>query len=252
MPEKISEFWYTAKTMCRVYGYDVVGFEMYGAVHIFWLVLCVVLCAAGSFFYRRSGEKTRRAVLWSIVGILAAFEIVQDIVMPLTGQWEWQFLPLQLCSINLFVCLWYAIRPNDTAGELLYAVCLPGALAALLSPSWTQVPVYNFVHLHSSIHHVLLILFPVLLLAGGFKPSIKRLWKAALILALACVPIYFINILLNENFFFINGDNGNPVLVFCGKLFPDYRIGMAVIALIIWTVLYLPWLLAEKKRKYDR
>ena len=248
MLENISEFWFTTHSFCEKYGYSYRGFELYGTVHMFWLLLCFSLCVFGGMLYRRSSEKTRRAVLCTISGVLLTLEMIKYASLILTGQWEWQFLPLHLCTINIYVIFLYALHPNDLIAELLYAVCMPGAAIALVSPSWTQVPINNFLHIDSSLTHVLLILFPVLLLWGGFTPSLKRLWKVVLILAALCVPIYIIDIILNEDFFFLNGDNTNPVLVFLGDIFPDYRMGMPVVAAIAWAVMYLPWTLKSWKK----
>jgi len=52
--------------------------------------------------------------------------------MELTGQWNWSYLPLHLCSINVFVCLYNTLTDRNWCKEELYALCIPGAMLALL------------------------------------------------------------------------------------------------------------------------
>ena len=162
MPD-CSPFWYTIDTMQALHGYDYHAFELFGPVHLFWLGLCAALCVGGSLLFRRLGPAGRRRVLAVLTVLLLADELLKDVSSLATGQFVWAFLPFHLCSINLFICVWYALRPNDLAAEVLYALCLPGAAAALLFPSWQAVPLWNVMHLHSSTVHTMLVLFPVLL-----------------------------------------------------------------------------------------
>lgn len=149
----------------------------------------------------------------------------------------------------MFVCLFYLFKPSKLVSEHLYAICLPGAFFALLTPSWQVRPITNFFHIHSEILHILLVLFPILLIADGFRPNFRRLWKIALIALGLCVPIYIINITLHTNFFFINGTDGVGTFEMLGSIFPDYRIGLGLLTVVIWVVLYTPWIIWEKCRK---
>ena len=161
-----SPFWYTVDTMQALHGYDYHAFELFGPVHLFWLGLCAFLCAGGSVLFRRLGPAGRQRVLRVLTLLLLADELLKDVSSLATGQFVWAFLPFHLCSINLFVCVWYALRPHPLAAEVLYALCLPGAAAALLFPSWQALPLWNVMHLHSSTVHTMLVLFPVLLPTG--------------------------------------------------------------------------------------
>ena len=81
----------------------------------------------------------------------------------------------------------------------------------MLSPSWQRLPVWNLLHLLSYSIHVLLILYPVLLLAGGFRPQVHRIrWVLAFLCATA-TPIFFLNRMLKTNFFFLNDPQGNNI-----------------------------------------
>lgn len=246
----MSSFWYTIDTMQRLRGGDYKAFPLFGPVHCFWLGLCAALCLGGFFLFRRLGPKGRRRVLAALTALLLADELFKDIPALLTGQFTWQFLPFHLCSINLFICLWYALRPNPLAAETLYALALPGALAALLFPSWQPVPLWNFIHIHSSTVHTILAVYPVLLLGGGFRPDVRRLPKVFLILMLDTAAAALCNHFLGTNFMFLRGAYGNAALGAIQSLFgPAYILGLLLIVFAVWLVLYLPWVLASARAK---
>ena len=91
----------------------------------------------------------------------------------------------------------------------------------MLSPSWQRLPVWNLLHLHSYSIHVLLILYPVLLLAGGFRPQVHHIrWVLAFLCAIA-TPIFFLNRLLKTNFFFLNDPQGNAITAFFAHCFGE-------------------------------
>lgn len=247
-----SPFWYTVDTMQALHGYDYHAFELFGPVHLFWLGLCAFLCAGGSVLFRRLGPAGRQRVLRVLTLLLLADELLKDVSSLATGQFVWAFLPFHLCSINLFVCVWYALRPHPLAAEVLYALCLPGAAAALLFPSWQALPLWNVMHLHSSTVHTMLVLFPVLLLAGGFRPDVRRLPKVCAVFGLDLLAAALVNHLCGTNFMFLRGSYGNAALRLIEQVFgtgPGYLAGLALIVCAVWAALYAPWVIAGRRKK---
>ncbi len=246
---KVPEMFWSNESYKAAYGEDHIAFELFGGVHLFWLSLGILTWIFMPIIYRRMSEKGKKGVLITLVSIYLVWEVVTDIIYIVTGQWDNSLLPLHFCSINMFVCLFYLFKPSKLVAEHLYAICLPGAFFALLTPSWQIRPITNFFHIHSEILHILLVLFPILLIADGFRPNFRRLWKIGLIALGLCVPIYFINVALGTNFFFINGTDGVGTFEMLGSIFPDYRIGLGLLIVVVWLVLYTPWIIWEKCKK---
>lgn len=245
----MSEFWYSINTMAAEKGSGYQSFKLFGPVHLFWLALAVVSCVGTAFIYRKLSEKGKRNLLITLAVFITLYEIAMNIAYIVTDQWTYGVLPLHLCGINIFVCLFYALKPNKLTADFLYAVCLPGALFALITPSWTSLPMWNFFHIHSEILHIILVMFPILLLADGLKPDVKNLWKLFLMVLAVCIPIYFLNFKLGTNFFFVHDDDGNALLVALGNMFPDYRLGLLALIAVLWLVMFLPWTAAKKLKK---
>lgn len=243
-------FWVTKPYIDEYTNGEFVGFRLFDATHLGELAFFAVLAVVLGILYHRMGKKARRNTLIVIAALCLADELFKHIGCLALGQYDWGYLPLHLCSINIFVVLAYVLKPSDLKAELLYALSIPGASLALISPSWTKLPLLNFMHIHSVSIHILLVLFPILLLAGGFRPSWKRLPKVFLCLAIACAVIYPLNKLLGTNFMFLNGTDNNPILVFFENIFgnPGYLIGLPILLIFIWALMYLPWIISDKVR----
>ncbi|MBR3611025.1 MAG: TIGR02206 family membrane protein [Oscillospiraceae bacterium] len=249
----MSVFWYTKETMDKLCP-DYIRFEHFSPLHLGVTAAFILIIIAAMLFYRRLDEKKRQKFLNVMAVLLILDEIWKHAFIFATGQWEWGFLPLHLCSINIFVCVWHTFKRDDISAEALYALCLPGAIIALLMPTWTNLPLWNAMSLHSNSVHLLLAMYPMLLLAGGFRPNIKRLPKVALMLLCEVVPIFFLNKVLDTNFFFLNGTAGNPLLGLLAEIFGKelYFIGLPVLLAFVWAAMYLPWFLTEKKSEKQK
>lgn len=244
----MSVFWYTTGTM-RKLNPDYYAFEHFGPSHLSVLALCAVIIVIAARFYKKLDEKARQKILYVMAALLIADELFKQISTIVTGQWEYEFLPLHLCSINIFVCVINAFTRDKLTSEICYSLCAPGAALALLMPTWTRLPLWNGMSLHSNTVHLLLLMYPILLLAGGFKPDFKRLPKVMLVGICECVPIYFLNKVLDTNFFFLNGAENNPLLELLVSIFGEnlYIIGFFPILAVLWFLMYYPWYLSEKK-----
>lgn len=249
----MEDFWKSVQTIQAERGADYRAFSLFSATH--WAELLgaaavIFLCAV---IYYRCREVTRHQILRAVFVLMLADEFMKQAVLLYTGQWNVTYLPLHLCSINIFVCWYDAIHQSRWSKEILYALCIPGAVVAMLSPSWQRLPVWNLLHLHSYSIHVLLILYPVLLLAGGFRPQVHHIrWVLAFLCAIA-TPIFFLNRLLKTNFFFLNDPQGNAITAFFAHCFGErfYLLGFLPVLAAVLLLLYLPWYRAERHQRIE-
>ncbi len=231
------------------------GHALFSIPHILTLIFSAVLIYIASRFYRNSDEKKRTVIKRTIAFLLIADELVKDVNAILTGQWEWSLLPLHLCSVNIFIILYESFSDSDTAKNYLYAVCIPGAISALIFPSWlTSLPYFGLMSLHSWSVHILLLMYPVLLLSGGFIPDWHKFCRMRVIIpfALFLAFDYFFNYAFNTDFFFLReGGEGNP-LSFFESVLPNYLYIAFIVALLILMVAmmyFINWLVLKKRHK---
>ncbi len=217
------------------------GFALFGATHLASLGLFVLLAAAACLWYRRQSAARRRGVLRLMAVLLLADELFKHACLLIGGNWLPDYLPLHLCSINIFLIVVYVLRPSHTLANFLYAACLPGALAALLTPTWQPLPVGNFMYLHSTSIHYLLALFPLLLLTSG---ELRRDWrtipKSLALLCVLAVPIGLLDHALELNFMFLNWAPEGTPLVWFETHWGSHLLGFPVLLTAVLAVMYLP------------
>ena len=238
-------FWETVDTVP-----EGVGFTAFGSLHLIWLLACLIFTVAFALFYKRWSEKGRSIWRKAMAIALVVTEIYKQTFLLIGGTWLPSYIPLHLCSINIFVIAWHAFKPGYLSGNFLYTVCIPGAAAALLFPSWTSLPLANFMHIHSFTVHLCLLAYPIVLtVAGEIRPDIRTVPKCLLILVVMAVAIYFLNKPLDANFFFLaEAEEGNP-LVWFEQNWGNHLFGFPVLLTAIIAAMHGPWLVARKIRK---
>lgn len=232
-------FWETVETIK-----DEVGFNYYDSLHLSWILCFVLFTVIVSFIYRKSDANKRDKIRKLFALLIILDEIFKQYGLIAHGNWGYSYLPLHLCSINIFIIAYHVYKPNKTIDNFLYAVCIPGALAAILAPTWVELPIQNFMHIHSFTIHILLAAYPIVLISGGdIVPDIKLVPKAILFTCVLAIPIYIINLILDTNFMFLmHADAGNPLLLF-EELFGFHLLGVPIIESVVVFVLYTPFYL---------
>lgn len=250
----MSTFWYIDHTMTSLMGSDYQAFSLFDGTHIFWLVLAVLFIFTMCLTYRRASAGMRRKMEIGL-GIAIVFcEVFRQTVVIASGQWVPSTLPLHLCSYNIIICMIYGIHPNKLAGNILYTLCIPGAAVALLSPSWMMLPIWNFSHIDSEFTHIFLLTYPIMLVAGGFRPDIRYVPKIIAGLLCLCAVIYPLNVLLGTNFLFITDPYGNAITRVCTSIFGTklFILGYMILLVVIVLIMHTPFVIIEHlKRKHS-
>ncbi len=226
------------------------GFAYFDGLHLAWLLLFLAVTLVSCLSYHRIGEKGQERWKKTVAVLLLADEVFKHAVLLIGGNFQWHYLPLHLCSINIFVIAIHAWHPTKLLSNFLYAVCLPGALAALLFPGWSTLPLDSAMHLHSFTTHILLALYPIVLMAAGeLRPGYRMIPKCLGLLALMAVPIYGLNSLLNCNFMFLmSAPVGNPLYWF-ETHWGSHLLGFPVLITAVLLVMYVPMELRRKQKK---
>lgn len=219
-----------------------VGFNYFDSTHLAWIIGFIVFALICSLVYRNSDTNKKDKMRKLFAFLIICDELFKQVGLLSNGLWDVSYLPLHLCSINIFIIAYHIFKPNKTIDNFLYAVCVPGALAAILAPTWIELPVMNFMHIHSFTVHILLATYPIMLVAGNdIVPDLKEIPKAILFTLLIAVPIYFVNLALDTNFMFLMvAEPGNPLLWF-GETFGFHLLGVPVIEAIVILILYEPF-----------
>lgn len=217
------------------------GFAPFGACHLFWLAAFAVFAVAGSIYYCRLGTNGRRTMRLVLAGAIVADELLKMAVLFLGGNYMARYLPLHLCSVNIFLIAWHALRPNRTLDNFLYTVCMPGAIFPLLTPTWTALPPTSLMHIHSFTVHILLASYPIILLAGNdIRPDPRQLPKCLGLLGALALVACGANLLFDTNFMFLMEAPADTPLEWFERMCGNHLVGFPVIIALLLLVMYSP------------
>ena len=227
-----------------------VGFQTFGLTHMIWLLSGILVCIAACVFYGKLSADRQRTVLKVLGAYIFLQEMVKNLVLILLGEFSWGYLPFHLCGINILLIAFDTVKQTKTVRSFLYYFAIPGAALALLFPNWTEMPVWNFFHLHSFTIHFLLVLYPLLLVTTNqVSTDLKSACKGVLLLIVMAIPVYFLNLLWDTNFMFLmEPDSGNP-LEFFEELLGSHLWGFPILLPVVIAVMYLPVFLFGNRKK---
>lgn len=225
------------------------GFEHFSAAHLWHLLLIFAFAGAFCVFYRQSGGKRRKALRLIIAGGNAALALFRAALLMAAGEYGVERLPLHLCGMAVYICLFHALRPGRLSAQFLLAFCMPGALAAILFPDWTASPPWSVISVFNFSIHALIVYYVLMQLAAGDIRREGRLLPACLgLMLLIAVPVYIFNLVAGTNFMFLSypaPDSPLELFSFLGR--PGYVLGYLPMIGAVWAVIYLP-----KGRRRDR
>ena len=228
------------------------GFAPFGPLHLGWLAAGVVFVLLSAVGYRRWKEPARRRWRNGVAWLIVADELLKMAVLFAGGSWLPKYLPLHLCSINIFIVLWYALRPRGWVGNYLYLVCLPAAVAALLMPTWVTLPGLALMNIHSFTIHILLAAFPlVLVLAGEIRPRWANCPRILALLGLLAAVAVGANLLLDTNFMFLMNPDVVGLLIWFEEHWGSHLYGLAAIMAVLLVVMNIPTMVLDAKEKKE-
>ena len=226
------------------------GFRTFDLTHVLWLLAGLLLWVGVCLLHKRLSADKRKRLL-RVLGIyIFSQEMVKNLVLILMGEFSWGYLPFHLCGINILLITFDTFKQTKTVRTFLYYFAIPGAALALLFPNWTNMPVWNFFHIHSFTIHILLVLYPLLLVTTGQVATdlLSALKGVGLLVAMA-IPVYGLNLLWDTNFMFLmRPDSGNP-LEFFEKLLGSHLWGFPILLPVVLRIMYIPILVFVKPRK---
>jgi hypothetical integral membrane protein (TIGR02206 family) len=229
---------------------DGTGFGVFSAIHLGVLGLLGVGIVALVLAYRHSDAarrvRLRLAVGWTVLML----EVLRQLAYLVTRTYTPDIVPLHLCAFATLAVFVDAVRPNRWTGDFLYALGWWGALAADLFPDWANRPILNIFTWQSfAIHALILGYVAMRLVAGELVPDVRNLWRVAVVAGVGAALGSLANQAWGTNFWFLNaGSPGSPLEPIHALAGPFYIPVLIVAVALVWTLLYLPWVLRGRRR----
>lgn len=226
------------------------GFRLYDLTHLMWLGIFVILCSVSVIIYKKLNQKNRNIMRIGIAVTVITLETAKNIVAFAVGDFGIGHMPFHLCGINVLLITFCIFKRTKTVENFLYYIGIPGAMLALLTPDWTNMPCLNYFHMHSFIIHMFLVLYPfVLVVSGDLKPDFKSMPKCVLLLIGFAIPALILNIIFDQNFMFLMNTAGIGFLQMFEDIFGAHQWAFPILLPIIMLIMSIPILIANKIKK---
>lgn len=193
------------------------AFSLFGAGHIFLLLLLVLALSLLLHWTKHSSAKTRRKLLYAAGILVPALELSHSVWMYFTGTTRIvQLLPLHLCGLqSLFIPL-SIFTPFTCFKDFMFATSLLGGIFGTVFPAGIAgyYPLLSFQTIQTFLLHGLLIYVPLaLIVSGAHRPSPHRFPRVLCIFLFVVFVVGYIDFHFGENYMFLYGaPSGTPLV----------------------------------------
>ncbi|MBW3112659.1 TIGR02206 family membrane protein [Bacillus sp. MCCB 382] len=223
-------------------------FELFSVPHVSVLLMFVAI-SFWLVYFRHFLKGYQSMLKWTLFSMLVMSEVSWHFWLVATGTWEVGDLPLQLCSVSTFIAIYLFLRPNQKAYYLLFFIGLLPPILSMVTPEMAyQFPHFRF--LKYFLHHAA-IAWSVLyfIVYEGYRVPRRAVWTGFLMVNLLALPIFFLNILLDTNFFYLaNPTESKTILSFFGEGV-IYYINLEIAAIVVFFVTYFPMAVLVKRER---
>jgi len=232
-------------------NYQGPAFEFLGTAHLAALVFLVLLNLY-LIGFRNSSDGTKAALRWILALILIVNEVAWHYWNYVVGTWTIQtMLPLQLCSVFVWVGAWMLMTKSFRIYEFMYLLGIAAAIQALATP---DLGIYGFPHFRffqTFISHGLIVTSAIYMtVVEGFRPTWKSMIRVFIWTNVYTLIIFFINNYLGSNYLMINHKPDLPSLLDLLPPWPIYILYMELIGIVSMLLLYLPFVIKDWRNSY--
>ncbi|MCA1053680.1 TIGR02206 family membrane protein [Rossellomorea aquimaris] len=222
-------------------------FELFSASHIIAVILMVCLIFLLFFYRKRLSDVGRGVVKWGLVTVLMIGEIYFQLWYVINGAWSLTVnLPLQLCSISLYLCIFMLLFKNQFIFECAFFSSMTGSFVAMITPElffgYPHIRFFQFFSIHAAI--VLSCLYMVWV--EGFTVRFSTVIKSFLALNVIAAMVYVVDRILDANYMFLVRKPVNPGLIDYLGEYPWYLLSLEGITFFLFIILYIVFKLERK------
>jgi hypothetical integral membrane protein (TIGR02206 family) len=225
-------------------GFDAFGTAHQGALSLI-LAVAVALPLASRFLVPGAAQP--------VAYLLAATLLVQEAVdtwLRIDAQGlSAELLPLQLCTLAVYLSVWMLVTRDQRVFELVYFWGLGGTTQALLTPDLGQdVPTWAFLLFFLG-HGLVIVGIFYAMIVFRLRPYLLSLPRVIAITAGVAMVAFAVNLWLDTNFMYLMAKPARLSLLDWFGPWPWYLLGVVGAALLSFVILYAPFAVADLIRR---
>ena len=228
------------------------GYGQFSPSHHALLALTFLSIVFIVFLYVNAGPNERIVILRMMSFTLILSDVFKTILIACTdGVKVSDYLPLEACSFGAYACFFDSLWPNNGILPLmLLTLFMPAAFLAVIFPTTTDLPVFNFYTIHQFLYHALIVAYGLARFAAGeVSLTFIGVWKAIAAFFVLAMIMYLIDTVFDKNFMFLRDAYGNALLSAIWKITGGgiaYVGGLFCFSIFVIHVFFLLFRLIEK------
>ena len=236
----------------KYFAHDYTGppFELLGTGHVIALAIIGSIIAFLIWGWRDPSEVAKRRGRYLVLGVFLISELSWHAWNIAYGTWNIrEHLPLHSCSIAALGTLYVLLTCNYRVYEIIFFIGIAGASQTLLTPEAGSYALPHFRAVQTlAAHGMIVIALVYMTVIEGMRPTWSSIWKTMLFGNLYMLFVTGVNLLLGSNYMYtLQKPATTSVLDVMGP-WPWYLFNAQFLALFLFTLLYLPFAIADRRR----
>ncbi|MGM0839208.1 MAG: TIGR02206 family membrane protein [Bacillota bacterium] len=231
------------------FRYEEYPFELFSVSHVVAVIISFG-CMIGLYVFRDRLSGSGKGVLkWLLVVLLVLSEALFQVWYFINDQWDVAInLPFQLCSISLYLCTAMLITKKHRIFEISFFASMTGAFIAIVTPElFFGFPHFRYFQFFLA-HLAIVISCLYMVWIEGFTLTVRSMVRAFIALNLIAVIVFMVNRLVGANYMFLAHKpyNASPI-DYLGE-YPYYLLALEGVALILFSLLYIPFYFVKNRK----
>ncbi|WP_456271375.1 YwaF family protein [Bacillus sp. AK031] len=231
------------------FDYENYPFDLFSNSHLLAISMMFLLVLGLFWFREEIIASWKKPLRFLLIGLLVFGEISFQYWYFVNDKWDISInLPFQLCSLSLYLCTIMLLTRSFRIFEISFFVSMTGAFVAMITPElffgFPHFRYFQFFIAHTAI--VLSCLYMVWI--EGFRVTYASVFKSLAALNIIAFFVFLIDIAIDANYMFLAHKpiNASPI-DFLGP-YPGYIFSLEAVALLLFSLLYLPFYILEKRK----
>lgn len=233
------------------YHYDGPAFELFGPGHLTALGILAAIITVLFVSRRDLSEAGKQRARRSLIAAFLTVEVAYLVWLVTSDAWNArEHLPLHLCSFSIWGSVYVLATRSYRAFEIVFFLGIIGASQAILTPSAGQYGLPHFRAIQTlSSHSLVVIAMVYMTVIEGFQPTWRSVWKAFLAINLLALLVTGANLVLGSNYMYTLKKPATASLFDHMGPWPWYLVYTEFLALALFSLLYLPFVLSGLRGK---